>query len=90
MKITCDPAKREKTLQERGIDFEDAAKVFAGRTLTLEDDRFDYGETRFQTYGILDDRIVMVVWTPRGEARHVISMRHCHDREAKKVRDRLG
>lgn len=90
MKITCDPTKRERTLAERGLDFMDAAKVFEGRTLTLEDDRFDYGETRFQTYGVLGDRVVMVVWTPRDEVRHVISMRHCHEREARKVREHLG
>jgi uncharacterized DUF497 family protein len=89
-KITYDPAKRERTLVERGLDFLDAEAVFAGDTLTLEDDRFDYGETRYQTYGVLQDRVVMVVWTPRGEARHVISMRHCHDREARKVRKHLG
>lgn len=90
MKITCDPAKRDVTLRERGIDFFDAAQVFGGPTLTLEDDRFDYGETRYQSYGLLADRVVMVVWTPRGDARHVISMRYCHDKEARKVCDHLG
>ncbi|MFG1461742.1 BrnT family toxin [Xanthobacter sp. DSM 24535] len=85
MDITCDPAKRTWTLEHRGIDFMDASEVFAGTTLTLEDDRQDYGETRYQTYGWLAGRVVMVVWTPRGEARHVISMRHCHEREARKV-----
>ncbi|WP_169513618.1 MULTISPECIES: BrnT family toxin [Aurantimonas] len=89
VEISCDPAKRARTLRERGLDFYDAAQAFAGRTLTLADDRRDYGEARFQTYGILDDRIVMIVWTPRGEMRHVISMRHCHDREARRVRSRL-
>lgn len=90
MKITCDPAKRERTLRERGIDFFDAAKVFSGRTLTLMDDRIDYGEVRYQTYGFLGGRVVMVVWTDRAPARHVISMRHCHEREAAKVRARMG
>ena len=89
MRITCDPGKRAGTLQERGLDFLDAATVFAGKTLTLEDDRFDYGETRYQTYGLLGERVVMVVWTPRGDARHIISMRHCHDKETRKVRERL-
>nr|WP_184422036.1 BrnT family toxin [Rhodoblastus sphagnicola] len=90
MKITCDPNKRERTLIERGLDFMDASKVFEGRTLTLEDDRFDYGEKRFQTYGVLGGRVVMLVWTPRNEARHVISMRHCHEREVRKVSEHLG
>jgi uncharacterized DUF497 family protein len=81
VKITFDPAKRQAALDERGLDFSDAATVFAGLTLTVQDTRKDYGEPRFQTVGFLGDRMVMVVWTPRGEARHVISMRKCNDRE---------
>jgi uncharacterized protein len=90
VRITYDSAKREKTLAERGLDFADAAKVFAGVTLTLQDDRQDYGEPRFQTYGLLDRRLVMVVWTPRGTDRHVISMRKCNAREKTRYQARLG
>jgi uncharacterized DUF497 family protein len=63
VKITYDPAKRKRTLSERGLDFEDAARVFAGLTLTLTllDEREDYGEDRYQTYGLLEGRLVMVV-----------------------------
>jgi uncharacterized DUF497 family protein len=46
MKITCDPAKCAKTLEDRGLDFEDAAHVFAGRHFTVIDGRKDYGEVR--------------------------------------------
>lgn len=81
MKITFDNVKRLQTLADRKVDFEDAAQVFAGLTLTVKDDRFDYGEDRFQTVGFLAGRMVMIVWTPRGDARHVISMRKCNDRE---------
>lgn len=42
--ITYDPAKRRRTLEDRGLDFEDAVEVFAGRTLDMPDRRFDYGE----------------------------------------------
>jgi uncharacterized protein len=42
VRVTFDPAKRLVTLRERGIDFAiDAAKVFAGRVVTVADDRFD-------------------------------------------------
>jgi uncharacterized protein len=88
--ITYDPAKRERTLAERGLDFEAAASVFAGVTLTLLDDRRNYGEPRFQTYGMLGQRMVMVVWTPRGADRHVISMRKCNAREKARYKARLG
>lgn len=90
MEVTFHEAKRQKTLQERGLDFADAAIAFKGLTLTLRDDRKDYGEDRFQTYGLLHDRIVMVVWTKRNGSRRIISMRHCHDEEANEARRRLG
>jgi uncharacterized protein len=90
MNITFDPEKRDRTLDERGLDFADAAEVFGGPTFDLVDDRKDYGETRIRTAGHLRGRMVMVVWTPRGNARHIISMRKANDRERESFRDRLG
>jgi uncharacterized DUF497 family protein len=81
MKITCDPAKRVATLAERGLDFEDAIEVFSGDTLDFPDERRDYGELRMLTVGHLRRRMVIIVWTPRGNARHVISMRKANARE---------
>jgi uncharacterized DUF497 family protein len=82
VKITFDPAKRLATLRERGIDFAtDAEKVFAGDTATFDAKRSDYGEV---TAGLLNGRTVIMVWTQRGEARHIISMRYCHAKEAEK------
>ncbi len=66
-----------------------AKEIFAGLHLTRSDDRFDYGEPRFVTVGWLDERLVVFVWTPRGAARRIISMRHCHEREAKRIRPGL-
>ncbi|MBC7583439.1 BrnT family toxin [Tardiphaga sp. vice352] len=81
MKIVFDPAKRQAALDDRGLNFADAAILFDGPTITVEDTRRKYGETRYQTVGFLAGRMVMVVWTPRGEARHVMSMRKCNARE---------
>jgi uncharacterized protein len=89
MRITFDRAKRERALRERALDFMDAQHVFAGRTLDVEDRRQDYGEVRMQTVGYLTGRMVMVVWTPRGKARRIISMRKCNEREQAQYRDRL-
>ena len=90
MKITFDPAKRQAALDDRGLNFADAAFVFADQTITVEDRRRDYGETRYQTVGFLAGRMVMVVWTPRGEARHVMSMRKCNAREKAIYQKRFG
>ena len=81
MQIEFDSIKRNQTLTERGLDFARALDVFAGRQYTAEDLRFAYGERRFITVGLLDERMVLVVWTPRGEARRIISMRNANERE---------
>jgi uncharacterized DUF497 family protein len=90
VKITFDPAKRDRTLRQRALDFARAVEVFTGRTATVVDDRRDYGETRFITAGHLDGRLVVTVWTQRGEARHIISMRHCHAEEEEIWHRRMG
>jgi uncharacterized protein len=90
IEITFDPTKRAKTLAERGLDFADAMEVFAGRYTVEPDQRRDYGEPRYISAGLLRGRIVVLVWTPRGAARRIISMRHAHEREAGEWRRRLG
>jgi uncharacterized DUF497 family protein len=89
VKISYDPEKRAKTLAERGLDFDDAVQVFAGSGFDLEDDRKDYGEPRWITFGLLNERMVVLVWTPRRKARHIISMRKANDREKKRYQKRL-
>ncbi len=85
MQITFDAAKREKTLAERGLDFADAAFVFAGVTLEVEDTRKNYGEARVICYGRLKGRMVVVGYTPRGADRHVFSMRKANEREQARI-----
>ena len=90
MAIVFDPAKREAALAERGLDFADAAGVIDGVKYQFVDDRFDYGEERITTIGKLDGRMVVVVWTWRGEDCHVISMRKTNTREQRRYQDRMG
>lgn len=90
MEISFDPEKRAWTLAERQLDFTNAAQLFEGATLTQEDDRFDYPEPRYQTYGWLGERLVMMAWTPTDTGIRVISMRNCHDKESRRIAPRLG
>ena len=85
MRITYDPNKRAKTLRERGLDFEDAALVFAGPTFETEDTRKNYGERRIICFGYLGERLVVVVYTPRGADRHIFSMRNANEREKTRI-----
>jgi len=84
VRITYDSAKRERALIERGLDFERAGEVFAGLTLEAEDTCRDYGERRVLCIGHLDSRMVMIAYTTRGSARHIISMRKCNAREIRR------
>ena len=72
MKLSWDEAKRQATLNSRKLDFATAAEVFNGLHFTREDVRQDYGERRYITAGYLAERLVVLVWTARGDVRHVI------------------
>ncbi len=69
------------TINARGLDMTRAADVFAGATLTVKDERQDYGEVRYITIGFPDEAMVVLVWTPRGDAHRIISMRKANERE---------
>ena len=81
MNIEFDQAKRDRTLLERGLDFARADEIFAGIHFTGEDARVDHQEKRLISIGWLDKRLVVLVWTPRGDIRRVISMRKANERE---------
>jgi uncharacterized DUF497 family protein len=86
LRISFDPAKRSKTLAERGLDFADAVRVFEGVTVEIEDTRKDYGERRIICFGRLEGRIVVIGYTQRGASvRHVFSMRKANDREQARI-----
>ena len=84
MRLSWDEAKRQVTLAERGLDFASAGELFDGLNFTAEDLRHDYGERRYISAGHIGDRLCVVVWTPRGNGRHIISMRKANDREQKR------
>jgi uncharacterized DUF497 family protein len=81
MKIEFDPIKRSQTLLHRSLDFADCQRAFEGVTYTFEDIRKGYGETRFITWALMRSRLVVIVWTPRGAVRRIISLRKANERE---------
>ena len=76
--------KRDWTLINRGLDFLDVPKVFAGPQFQFEDSRADYGESRIVTVGLLGGRMLILIWTARGDARHIISMRKANEKEQRR------
>jgi uncharacterized protein len=75
MEFEWDEDKRLANIKNHGIDFIDVSEVFDGDIVTIEDDRYSYGEQRFVTFGLLKGRVVAVVNTDRGEFIRIISVR---------------
>lgn len=81
--FTWDEAKRQENIRKHGIDFADAIQIFAGYTVTAEDTREAYGESRFLTLGLLHGEVVSVAHTPRVDDDHIISIRKATQHEAR-------
>ena len=89
MKFEWDEAKRKSNIEKHGIDFVDASVLFQNVTLTIEDDRFDYGEERLVTFGILKGRVLAVVHTEDEGSIRIISMRKATKNEEKEYFARI-
>lgn len=75
MKFAWDEAKRLSNLEKHGIDFADVPPMFDGDVFTIEDLRFDYGETRYITFGLLQFRVIVVAHTDENNVIRIISAR---------------
>lgn len=75
MKLEWDEQKRRTNLSKHGLDFADAEQIFEYDVWEIEDTRQDYGEERIITFGLLEGRVVILIYTPRGESLRIISLR---------------
>lgn len=81
--VTWAEWKRQANLRKHGLDFDGCEAVFDHPVLTVEDARAPYGEQRINLLGWLQDRVVHMTYTERGEALHVISLREATRYEAR-------
>jgi uncharacterized DUF497 family protein len=86
MDFEWDEAKNRHNLAKHGVSFEDAARVFAGPRFSEVDDCRAYGETRFRVYGMVEGRLLCVVYTMRGERVRIISARRADRAETRTYR----
>lgn len=90
MEFEWDETKRLANLDKHGIDFIDVPDVFEGDIVTIEDNRYSYGEQRFVTFGLLQGRVVAVVPTDRGELIRIISARKATKNEQRTYFQKLA
>lgn len=84
MRYTYDAGKRAANLKKHGYDLKDASLVIGSvATVTFEDRRFDYGEQRFITLGVLRERVVVIATAETDEEIRLISMRKAERHEEK-------
>ena len=90
MKFTWDENKRLSNIQKHRIDFADVPPMFDGDVFTIEDKRFDYGETRYVTFGLLKFRVIVVAHTDKNGVIRIISARKATKNEEKTYFKEVG
>lgn len=81
MNYEWDEAKRRSNIAVHGVDLNDIVNFDWEAAIEIEDTRQDYGEKRFIVYGLLGERMTVLIYTQRGTAMRIISWRKANDRE---------
>jgi uncharacterized protein len=85
-----DEEKNQENIRKHSLDFADAWEIFEAPMLAALDTKTDYGEHRWTAIGFLGNRIVVVVFSERGEdITRIISLRKALKHERRKFEDAL-
>lgn len=79
--IIFDPAKDAANFEKHGLALSDFQGFDLGTDVTLVDDRREYGETRYRTFGRIAGLGYMIAFTVRGDQLRLISFRRAHQKE---------
>ena len=81
--LSYDPEKCKQNELLRGLHFNRALEFCWDTAWIIQDQRHDYGEKRFRAIGFIDNRLHVLVFTPRDMQIHIISLRKANEREIK-------
>lgn len=90
MKFEWDEDKRLANIKKHRVDFADVPPMFDGEIVTIEDQHFDYGETRYITFGLLTFRVIVVAHTDDDDVIRIISARKATKNEEKLYFEEIG
>jgi len=90
MRYEWGEAKRLANIEKHGIDFADVPPMFDGDVLTIQDQRFDYDEIRYLTFGLLKFRVIVVAHTDEVDVIRIISARKATKNEEKLYFEEIG
>ena len=81
MQFSYDEAKNKSNVQKHGVSLDEAKLLEWDLLISTHDARRDYGEVRTVGFTLIADRLYCVVFTDRGDTRHIISLRKANNRE---------
>ena len=90
MKFDWDETKRLANIKKHGVDFADITTIFDSDVFTIEDQRFDYGETRYITFGLFQSHVIVVAHTDVKEVIRIISARKASKHEEEQYFKEIG
>ena len=84
MRFEWNEDKNQINIRKHGLSLADGWKIFNAPMLTRLDDREEYAEERWIAIGLLDARVVVMVYTERGQdSLRIISLRKAKTCERK-------
>jgi uncharacterized DUF497 family protein len=88
LEFEWDEAKNKANITKHGVGFGRASAVFRDAfAIEFLDDRLDYGEERYVIIGMADNRLLTVVYTPRGDIIRLISAREATTLEKRRYHE---
>jgi hypothetical protein len=84
MDVEFDAAKDEINRLKHGVSLVLGAEVLMNRIGQIDDDRRDYGEARFNAFGLVNGRLFVCSYTMRGPTYRLISVRKASKQEQRR------
>jgi uncharacterized protein len=90
MNFEWDELKNEINIDKHGFDFADAYQIFDLPMVVDLDERSNYGEDRWIGTGLLNERVVVVIFTePDRKTTRIISLRKALSHERRRYEQYL-
>ena len=86
MDIEFDSKKDEINRLKHGVSLVLGAEVLMNQVGQIDDDRLDYGEARFNAFGLVKGRLFACTYTMRGQTYRLISVRKASKQEQRRWR----
>lgn len=84
MALEFDPGKDAANIAKHGVFLSAACEMVLDDAVIVADTRFEYGEERFNAYGLIGETLPAMTFTFRGDDIRVISLRRARPKELKR------